>query len=255
MAGFVVWIVVVGIGAVLLGIAAVWLLRRTKLAEGSEGGPGRAIGAAGTLFNALFLISFTLSVVLAWQAYDHAQNHVRDESAALTKLESAVSTLPDGDQLRAQVREHVRLLIDNEWPRLAGGHGDPDADRRLARISTAIMTIQPADAAVASARTQAMRFVETAADARDSRLHDATTGLPSILLGSVMLTAFVLLAHTVIVGLPHSVLSMPPLLTETALIAMALFVLILVQRPYHGALTIEPDQLRQALATFTTTSS
>jgi len=121
------------------------------------------------MFNALFLVSFVLSVIIAWPAYSRAKDHVREESLALIKLHAAVGALPTGDQLRAEVADYTRRLIADEWPQLGSGRSDHEADRRLAHLSTSLLAMNPADTVVQAARTKALKHLDEAFDARQNR--------------------------------------------------------------------------------------
>lgn len=252
MAELIVWGVVTGVAAGLLVLTAAALLRRTRLGERRKGWQDQTTSQAGALFNALFLATLVFSVITAWQAHNNAKTHAQDESAALVKLHTAVSALPNADELRAEVSDHTRLLISNEWPRLEFGQSDHQADLRLEHLAKKLLTLQPADSTVQGARAQALKYLDNVLDTRLARLHDATTGLPWGLLAAVIVTALTVMTHALVVGLPHATSSLIPLAAEGILIAMAVFVLMVVRRPYHGALDMEPDQLRLALTTFMT---
>ncbi|TCO62962.1 DUF4239 domain-containing protein [Actinocrispum wychmicini] len=251
MAVFVAWGILTGIVASLLTATVAGRLRRTRLGERRKGWQDQTTSQAGALFNVLFLASLVFSVILAWQSYNNAKIHAQDERAALVKLHMTVGALPHGDELRAEVREHTRLLIDNEWPRLETGGTDHDADVRSDHLSQKLLTIQPTDATVQVARTQALKYLDNVLDTRLARLRDAAMGLPWGLVVAVIVAALALISHALLVGLPHAVAPLIPLTAEAALIAMAVFALLLIRQPYHGALDMEPDQLRRALTTFT----
>ncbi|HEX4703241.1 MAG TPA: hypothetical protein VH352_14020, partial [Pseudonocardiaceae bacterium] len=68
----VVWCAVVATGAAVVVGVLVLVLNGIRLGERREKWHDQTTGPAGAMFNALFLASFALSLVLAWQAYQHA---------------------------------------------------------------------------------------------------------------------------------------------------------------------------------------
>ncbi|HEX4705812.1 MAG TPA: hypothetical protein VH352_27085, partial [Pseudonocardiaceae bacterium] len=219
-----------------------------RLGERREKWHDQTTGPAGAMFNALFLASFALSLVLAWQAYQHAMADVGDEGSALTALYNDVGGLPNGDRLRGEIRDYANVVVNQEWPRLAYGGSAEAADLVLRHISEEILTVPTQQESGQATRLETIKVFDALNGARDLRLQDANGGLPSGLLICLVITAAVVPVHGLLVGLPHSLSSVIPLLTEAALLAGAVFVVFLIRRPYQGTLDIGPDQLRLAIA-------
>ncbi|KAA2267123.1 DUF4239 domain-containing protein [Solihabitans fulvus] len=251
MTQIIIWCALVALGVVVLVAAAALLLRTTRLGERRERWHDQATGPVGAMLNALFLVSLALSVITAWQAYDHATGHVRDEAAALAGLFASLGDLPGGEQLQGEVRAYTQTVLDLEWPALATRDSERDPDQSLPRIASGVLAIRTTDGSVQAARTRVLKYLDVATEARRSRLHDATTSLPKGLLACLVLTALAALGHVLLMGLPHTAASMIPLLAEAAVIATGVFVVFATRSPYRGVLHIDPEPLRDALAAFT----
>lgn len=247
----IVWCAVVAAGAaVLVGGLAV-LLGRLRLGERREKWHDQTTSPAGAMFNALFLASLALSVVIAWQSYDHAKADAAAEGSAVTALYGDLGVLPGGAALRRDVVSYGTVVVGREWPTLT----ESDAASGLLRdMSDRVLSLPTDSDAVQSVRQAVMRDLDEVATAREARLGDSGSRLPDGLLLCLVVTACVVLVHGTVVGSPHSTASLVPLATEAALIGAAVFVVFAIRQPFHGALTIGPDAMRQALAGFTAAS-
>jgi hypothetical protein len=246
----VLWCVGIGLGGGAVVFGAATVLKETRLGERRDKWHDQTTGPAGAMFNALFLAAFALSLVIAWQAYDHAKTDAADESAALVSLYDDVSGLPNGDQVRPEIREYARIVLDQEWPLLPAGGSTAAADRQLRLMSAQILGVPTDQDAVQATRQETIKELDAVTDARDQRLRDASTPLPAGLLACLVITATVALGHGVLTGLPHTASSLIPLVVEGALVAAAVCVIFLIRRPYHGALEIDPADIRLAMAHF-----
>jgi hypothetical protein len=243
-----VWCGVVAIGTTAVLGLLVRLLNGVQLGENRAKWHDQTTGPAGAMFNALFLATFALSVVLAWQAYQHAKSDVGAEASALTALHQDVGGLPNGALLRREISQYAQIVADQEWPLLPGGGSSDAADAQLVRITDGVLTAPTEQDAGQATQLEAIKQVDALNEARDARLGDAGGGLPSGLLICLVITAVVVLGHGLLVGSPHSLSSTIPLLTEGALMAGAVFIVFVIRRPYHGALDIGPDEIRLAIS-------
>jgi hypothetical protein len=252
MTGVVVLAVLVAVLAALAAAVVAVLLRRRKLGERREKWQDQTTGPTGAMFNALFLAAFALCAVIGWQNYSSAKTHNDDERTALVKLYADVGPLPDADQLRAEIRDYTRRVIDVEWPLLPRGQSDPGAAHDLNQLTAQLLTVDPG--AADEARNEATDRLNDVVDARQNRLADSGSEIPDGLLACVLVTAVVVLGHSTLVGLPHTPSSLIPLATEAGLIAVAVLILFLIRRPYHGTVDLDPEQFRLAMTAFSTLS-
>lgn len=248
MNGYLILCVVLGVVGGGVVVATALVARRAKLGERREKWQDQTTGPAGAMFNALFLASFALSVVISWQAFEHAKTDNADESTALVAMYDDASGLPDGDVLRGEISTYADVVLNQEWPLLPAGGSAPQADTLLRQMSDQVLSVPTTQDSVQATRSEVIKELDTVGAARNQRLRDATTTLPNGLLICVVITAVVVLGHGLIAGLPHTASSLVPLAVEAALITSAVFIIFLVRQPYHGALNIGPDEIRQAVA-------
>jgi hypothetical protein len=244
------WCVGVAVGGGAVVFAATRALKETRLGERRQKWHDQTTGPAGAMFNALFLAAFALSLVISWQAYDHAKDDAANESTALVSLYDDVSGLPNGTEVRAEIRRYADIVLDQEWPLLPAGGSTEAADAQLRLMSAQILGVPTDQDAVQATRAETIKELDAVSDARDQRLRDASTPLPAGLLACLVITATVAISHGMLTGLPHTASSLIPLVVEGALVAAAVCIIFLIRRPYHGALEIGPADIRLAMAHF-----
>ena len=71
------WCVGIAVGGGAVVFAAALALKETRLGERRHKWHDQTTAPAGAMFNALFLAAFALSLVISWQAYDHAKDDAR----------------------------------------------------------------------------------------------------------------------------------------------------------------------------------
>jgi hypothetical protein len=242
------------VGLSLAGAAVVLVvalaLRRTRLGERRDKWHDQTTGPAGAMFNALFLAAFALSVVISWQSYQHAKTDAADESSALVALYDDVTGLPGGTQLQGEIHDYADIVVRDEWPLLPLGGSSQAAGDQLRLLSAQILGVPTDKDSVQATRSETLKELDAVSNARDQRLRDTRTTLPSGLLTCLVLAAVVVLGHGILVGLPHTAPSLIPLVAEAAMVTGAVCIVFLVRRPYHGALAIGPDEIRLAIAHF-----
>jgi hypothetical protein len=229
-------------------------LRGVRLGMNRDKWQDQVANSAGAMVNALFLASFALSVVISWQAYDHARADVAAEAAALTAVYTDVGGLPDAAQLRHEIAGYATVVIDREWPLLASGGSSDTAEQDLQQLAGQILAMPGGQDTALAVRQEAIKQLDAVSSARDLRLQDANRTLPAGLLVSLLITAVAVLANGLLIGAPHSLSSAITLILEGALIASAVFIVFVIRSPYHGAFDIGPDLIRMALARFTASS-
>jgi hypothetical protein len=246
--------VLIAIGAAAAVGGGAFALRAVRLGENRDKWQDQVANSAGAMVNALFLASFALSVVISWQAYDHARADVAAEAGALTAVYTDVGGLPDAAQLRHEIADYATVVVDREWPLLASGGSSDAAEQDLRQLAGQILAVPGGQDPALAVRQEAIKQLDAVSSARDLRLQDANRTLPAGLLVSLLITAVAVLANGLLIGAPHSVSSAITLILEGALIASAVFIVFVIRRPYHGAFDIGPDLIRMALARFTASS-
>jgi len=68
------------------------------------------------------------AAITVWERYDRAQASVEQEANDLADLYRDAETFPANvrTQLKDQIRDYVRLVVQKEWPAMAVGKSSPE---------------------------------------------------------------------------------------------------------------------------------
>src|SRR5882757_2637944 len=159
--------VLIAIGAAAVVGGAAFALRGVRLGENRDRWQDQVANSAGAMVNALFLASFALSVVISWQAYDHAKADVAAEAAALTAVYTDVGGLPDATQLHREIADYATVVINQEWPLLRNGGSSDTAEKDLRQLTAQILAVPGGGQDTAPAvRQEAIKQLDAVSSAR-----------------------------------------------------------------------------------------
>lgn len=116
----------------------------------------------------LFALTLAFLANDTWNAHDRATNATFQEAGALRSIQALSRHLPDTPKARvdATLGRYVRLVVDEEWPRLATRHGSPDSSEALSAL---LEVLSGPDVAAALEATTHAQLLEQAIQVRNTR--------------------------------------------------------------------------------------
>lgn len=194
------------------------------------------------------LLAFVFSE--AWSEYNAAGTAIDLEVGALHGAAMIAATLPEpeaGIVLSAE-RRYVAAVIDREWAVMAERRTeDLQTDEQLDTMFTEVADLQLVKADELGKKGEILRLVADAHAARESRIFQASNGIPAALW-------MVLIGFTTLLALFVSFSAIAYKRTSVALaacftlgIVSILVVLRLLDYPFEGALALQPADFRDVL--------
>ena len=205
---------------------------------------GAVFGLIGTLFS--ILIAF--SIIVVWGSYVGAASTSAEEANALGNLESMSRgfSVPVRRQVQEAVRSYAKLVIAEEWPKMAEGETSERADALLIELWHIYTDIAPAERSHPVYSQSLARLNEVTTNRR-LRLLTIDDRVPPILWVLLTVVGLLLLmlsfqfdiaapwTHAVIVGVIAILVSLPLLLVAA------------LDNPYGGLMAIEPEPFQLVL--------
>lgn len=192
------------------------------------------------------LLGWTVFVV--YQRYVDAEGAVWREANAAADLYQALDGLdpPIRDDLKAEVRGYLRLVVEREWPTLARGDTDDSASRALDVLESHIVTLRTAPdlASVRSAIGDRAADLTAARETREANTHRRLSHVLWVVIvvgGIVALVfgAFLPFASPRAHRLANGAVG--------AMLGLMLFLLLVLGHPLHGAAGVSPAPYREVL--------
>ncbi|MBY0441904.1 MAG: DUF4239 domain-containing protein [Mycobacteriaceae bacterium] len=242
-----IWLLLAAVmgGAIVIAVASVWLIHRSKLADRAEGAT-TGISVVAFVYGALL----AFSVMASWQQFLSVQVVVADEASMLGTLyrQSALMPEPQQAQLKQLLRHYQSQVVNVEWPKHAGGEaiGGPDMITEMYRI----VGDEPSGVAVPVIRPALLNNLGQLVDYRDMRIIKARSRMVSPLAGALIFGGVLLIAlmgFMRIGSIPlHSIISG----ATAALLGLLLCLVYMLGHPYGVDRGISTKPFQRSVAVF-----
>jgi hypothetical protein len=196
------------------------------------------------------MIAFVFfAVILAnseWRDFEDAHRQVHREVNALQRM---MTQLDHSDIGRDVLRQYAQSASDQEWPLLADGLASTDTEAKLAGLRAWVMApdVPFASPAAASFFQDAVKEVGAA---REQRLTLARVDIPSISWMALLISAASILLAVAMVHAHNPRAAVTLNILYGAVIGTIVTLLILLDHPYTGSLSVSPDDFQTFLTRF-----
>ena len=199
-----------------------------------------------------YAVLLGLVVVAAWEQFQTARNTTEREASELAEVFWLGHRLPEaeGHRLQELARSYARVVVDEEWPLMAGGGSSPRAWELMDEIRLTIQNMNPDTEAEQVLYDQGLERVYDLADARRDRLLDAREGIPPILWVVLVVGAIVTVGFTYLFGLDDTTTHMLMVALLALIIGLILFTIGSLEYPFSGNVRLGPDAFELVLKRF-----
>ena len=235
-------VLVLGAGVVLL---AVRLVRRFVPAT-RDGFDAEVSSQMLGVVAAMFGLLLAFVIVIAYQNFGDTEGNViqeADDLAAIARDSEAFGE-PDAARVKGAIGTYVRIVVDEEWPRMRDGHDSARAWDAMNGVFAALQSVEPRSPAAVAFYEDSVRHLNTALDARRDRLADAGGGFPWVLGVLLGVGALIILGYAVLVGSTSFWFHAVGAGTLAVVIGLSLVVLLSLNYPFSGDLAIDSKPFR-----------
>jgi len=247
-------LVVLCVGLALLGL----LFARRRLdrenLEKHQDVAGFVIAVVGVIY--AVLLAFV--VVIVWEDFGSADQTANNEADAVGNLYRDAIGIGgvQGRRLETSVQAYAMSVVDTEWPYMAKhqeGSSETEDAQNLVWSDVKGLSVPAGNATAANFDNQAIHDVSTATEERRSRILESSSQIPGTLWAVLILGGIITIAFTyffAVESLWHHALMVSAL---AGLIALSLLVILTLNLPYTGDVSVKPDAMQNELASFTPT--
>ncbi|RSS74703.1 DUF4239 domain-containing protein [Streptomyces sp. WAC06614] len=235
-------------GLVLLAVTGSLAARRyrPRLAEGEH---NEMVGVALGMFGAIYGIILAFVVVTLWTQMETTQSVVSGEATDLALVVRSAEAFPPADRARVEhaVGDYVHAVVEIQWPRMRAGRPSYDATAEQTHaMYTALQSYEPTSVRAQTFYEEAASRLNDAAGQRRARLTAAEQSLPTLLQILVYGGALVILPLTFLFGLRSLKMQLLFVGAVAALIGFSLLLVLVLDRPFSGDLSVTPAPYQQA---------
>ena len=238
----------VACGSVVAAAVLVYLVHRVlphKIRAGYNEVNGYFFAAIG----ALYAVLLAFVVVAVWEDMGTAQQNTYDEANAIPGLYFSSTAFPPDVRLTFQrdAVAYTRDVINDEWPALANGQSSPRVEADAKALRKAILQVRPNTDQQDALYSSMIDRINTINSDRRQRIYEAQPSIPAIfwyglLGGGVMLVFFALFF-----GVPKMIPHMLMVTVLTITVAGTLYLTYLMEQPFRGPMSIQPNAYQVAL--------
>ncbi|MFE0648412.1 DUF4239 domain-containing protein [Streptomyces sp. NPDC059534] len=245
-------VVVVG-GAVVLAVAGSVLARRRypSLAEGEH---NDMVGVTLGMFGAIYGIILAFVIVTLWTQLESTQTVVATEATdvALIARDAAAFPAPVRARLDGALSGYVHGVVNHQWPLMRAGAPDYNATAgSLQAVFDVLQSYEPKTAREEVFYEEAVAHLNDVAAQRRARLTMAEQQLPPLLQVLAFGGALVLVPLTFLYGMRRMRIQLLFVACVAGLIGFSLLLVVVLDRPFAGELSVSPEPYRQgALAPY-----
>jgi hypothetical protein len=232
--------------AALVPLTAVRRTRTIAHLETHHEVAGFLIGIVGVVY--AVLLAFV--VVIVWERYNDASRNLAQEANQIGDLwEMAGGFRSDvRDPARDALVRYARAVVDTEFTSMRAGRPSDQAARAYAQVWQTYRAIEPRGDTEKTIFAESLATVNVLSDARRTRLHDSEDHLPGVLWAALYVGGVITVGFTYVFQLRNYRLQLLMTTGVVAVIALALFVVIALNRPFGVLLPVSADPLVDQIA-------
>ena len=242
-------IVAVAVVAAVAGLTLAQRLIPLSLREQSN-------TATGTIYAALYVVfgvSLGFSLLLVWQQFNAARQIAENEATSLQQVFNLAARFPESEQDRVKelTVSYARVVVEEEWASLQQGHPSERAETLLGELRRSVVVdLHPRSDAQDALYAASLQELDDLEENRALRLLAAREGIPPILWVVLVVGGTLTIAFTYLFGIERAWLHAVAVAGLTTAVCLILFVIAVLDYPFSGGVTVQPDAFELVLRAF-----
>jgi len=202
-------------------------------------------GVVGWFFSGvltIYGITLGLIAVTTWETSSEVAGIASQEASTIAALYRDANGFPAplGDDLRAKLREYTRDVIEKEWPAQRRGQVLRGAAGVLDAFQRELYTNEPAAESQRILQAEAIRTYNRLIELRRQRMEAVDQGVPDEIWSVIILGGMLTIATSYCFQVQEIRLHLVLTTGLAAMIGLLVFLIAALDRPYRGAVSVEP---------------
>ncbi len=197
----------------------------------------------------IYAVILAFAIVSVWEKFSETELLVLQEagaSATLYRLSAGAD--PDATATRTAVDAYLRVVVEEEWLRMAQGEESREAAKALDGVYAAAMRL--GDTKPTAVGAEIMRELGNITQARRGRLHLAMGVVPPALWTMLVFGALLTVGFTYFFGLENLRAQVAMTGGLASIVFLGLFVIVSYDHPFTGEVSIETHPLTTVFKNF-----
>ena len=210
---------------------------------------------ASAIFNragAIHGIILAFVVIVLWQQYDKSYEDALKEGTEARELHRDLSLYPNQDQVQDALQSLAKfshLVVADEYPALKQMKTSPVTEQAMNALWINILRINPQTPQEQILYSKIIRTLESLSKLRGQRLIQMESNLPPLIWGALMVGSLVTILFSIIFGAEKLWLHALLASMFAVIIATTYFLIIELNYPFMGGISVEPTSYKAMLET------
>jgi uncharacterized protein DUF4239 len=241
------WALAIVLNVWLMGfaLASLWALRRWVLPRLHLNTNASLFYAAAVMQSVMVLYGLVaaLTAVNVWTRHAQVTDIVSSEATAIAGLWRDLGGYPqtERDAMREVLRGYTIQIIEHAWPEQRQGRVPRKGVELLDRFQAQLFVFEPASESQKILHAETLSAYNRMIEVRRQRLDAVNSGLPGVMWFVLLPGAMGCLLLSLFFPIEEPKFQAVLVAGLAGFVAMVLFVIISLDRPFHGAMAIPPD--------------
>jgi len=209
---------------------------------------GWQVSVLGTTY--AVIIGFMLYAV--WTTLQSAEINADGEANCLVNVFRLADGLPAEQRIQVHklVRQYAQVVIEQEWPAMLEGRLHPSGHGVIQQLWTTVLQAKPNTFSEQTSMNLTLTEISSMTEHRRLRELQSQTHLPAILWMVLLLGGVITTLSSCLFGTDNFKLHCVQVFSLALLLSLALVAIGDIDRPYQGAVHVNPTGFERARATF-----
>jgi hypothetical protein len=195
------------------------------------------------IISVVYAVLLAFIAIATWQSFTAADEIVQTEADYVGSIYRDTQGLPPlvGQNIRDALETYVHTVIDQEWPVQREGQTPDQGWEPLRRLHIAIVTIHPQNLGESVIQEELLRTLNELYHARESRLSAVQGHIPAVIWWIIVLGGAIVTGYTYLFGFHDLRMHMVMTAAVTASLALVVVLIIALDWPFRGEVSVAPD--------------
>lgn len=240
------------LGFALPAMGGLWLVQRSIHERITVGETLIDNGVVGWFFSGvltIYGITLGLIAVTTWESSSEVEGITSRESATIAALYRDAGGFPSPlrEDLRVKLREYTRFVIEKEWPAQRRGEILNGGRPILDGFQNPLYANEPVTEGQRILQAEAIRTFNELVELRRQRTEAVDHGVPEEIWGVILLGGALTIATSFCFQVQQFRFHLLLTTALAAMIGMLVFLIAALDRPYRGAVSVEPTAYQMIL--------
>jgi len=208
--------------------------------------------AASTMFHTvgvIYAVVLAFMVIVAWENFDRVDSNVSAEANCYADLSRDANALgePFSSEAKEAIGGYVKAVVEEEWPALALGGRSAQAHDAFTEIWDSYLSYEPETTREEVFFTSSVQKLNEAGELRTRRIADSRSHVHPILWSVLLVGGAITIIFSYFLVSERLRLQIVMTALFSALIALILFTILVLDYPFAGDIGIKADAFRPIL--------